>query len=280
MRMIGPVESPRGFGLQDHLCWVHGDGRDHRPRLTGFFSEGLERGLQVAYLGAGNVAELREYLDRLIDVGPLLTREALRIISFDEIYRAGEPVVPAEVMKKYAAATQEALDGGYRGLRISADVTDLVRAPEHQDAFARFEFLLERYSARHPLSALCEYRLELGDAVTQFACMHAAVPAGLTPFQVFACDDGAVGLLGEFDASCQAALNRALQSIQPAPDDSRLTFDMSAVRFMDHRALLALDSYAQQCPVPVVVRSMPRVVRRVARLLGLEHLRSVSTGGS
>jgi anti-anti-sigma regulatory factor len=277
--MIGPVESPRGFGLQDHLCWVHGDGWDHRPRLTGFFLEGLERGLQVAYLGAGNVAELREYLDRLIDAGPLLTREALRIISFEEIYQAGEPVVPAEVMKKYAAATQEALDGGYRGLRISADVTDLVRAPEQQDAFARFEFLLERYSARHPLSALCEYRLELGDAVTQFACMHAAVPAGLTPFQVFACDDGAVGLLGEFDAVCQAAFDRALQSIQPAPDDSRLIFDMSAVRFMDHRALLALGSYAQKCPVPVVVRSMPRVVRRVARLLGLEHLGSVRTGG-
>jgi anti-anti-sigma regulatory factor len=109
--------------------------------------------------------------------------------------------------------------------------------------------------------------------------MHAAVPAGLTPFQVFACDDGAVGLLGEFDAACHAAFKRALQSIQPAPDDSKLIFDMSAVRFMDHRALLALDSYAQKCPVPVVVRSMPRVVRRVARLLGLEHLASVRTGG-
>jgi len=277
--MIGPVESPRGFGLQDHLCWVHGDGRDHRPCLTGFFSEGLERGLQVAYLGAGNVAELREYLDRLIDVGPLLTREALRIISFDEIYRAGEPVVPAEVMKKYAAATQEALDGGYRGLRISADVTDLVRAPEQQDAFARFEFLLERYSARHPLSALCEYRLELGDAVTQFACMHAAVPAGLTPFQVFACDDGAVGLFGEFDQACQVAFERALRRIEPAPDDPELIFDMSAVRFMDHHALLALDSYAEACQVPVLARSVPPTVRRVARVLSLEPLGHVHLGG-
>ena len=64
-----------------------------------------------------------------LDVGPLLTRETLRIISFDEIYRAGEPVVPAEVIKKYAAATQEALTDGYRGLRISADVTDLVPRP-------------------------------------------------------------------------------------------------------------------------------------------------------
>ena len=73
---------------------------------------------------------------------------------------------PAEVMKKCAAATQEALADGYRGLRISADVTDLVRAPDQHDAFARCEFLLERYSARHPLSAMCGYRRELGDAVT------------------------------------------------------------------------------------------------------------------
>jgi anti-anti-sigma regulatory factor len=280
MRVIGPVGSPRGFGLQDHLCWVHDDLRDYRPRLTEFFSEGLERGLQPAYLGAGNVEELREHLDRFIDVGPLLTREAVRFISFDEIYQAGEPVFPAEVMKKYAAATEEALGDGYRGLRIGADVTDLARAPEQQEAFARFEFLLERYSARHPLSALCAYRLELGDAVTQFACLHAAVRAGLTPFQVFACDDGAVGLLGEFDAACQAAFQRALQSIQPAPDDSQLIFDLAAVRFMDHRALLALDSYAQKCPVPVLVRSMPPVVRRVARVLGLEHLGSVRMGGA
>ena len=119
-----------------------------------------------------------------------------------------------------------------------------------------------------------------GSAATQFACMHAAVQAGLTPFQVFACDDGAVGLFGEFDQACQIALGRALRRIQLAPNDSKLIFDMSAVRFMDHHALLALDSYAQKCQVPVCVRSMPRIVGRVARVLGLEHLGSMPIGGS
>src|SRR5215470_7432727 len=252
MRMIGPVESYRGFGLQDHSCWVHGDRGDYRPRLTEFFREGLERGLRVAYLGPGNAGELREHLDRLVDTGPLPTREAIRLISFEEIYGAKEPVDPTGVIERYAAVTEEALADGYQGLRISADVTDLVRAPEQQDAFARCEFLLERYSSRHRLS----------------------------PFQVFACDDGAVGLLGEFDQASQIAFARALQRIQLAPDDSSLIFDMSAVRFMDHRALLALDSYAQKCQVPVFVRSMPPIVRRVARVLGLEHLGSVPMGGS
>jgi anti-anti-sigma regulatory factor len=278
MRVIGSVESYREFGLQDHLCCVHGDPWDYRPRLSEFFREGLERGLRVAYLGQGNAGELREHLGRLVDVDPLLTRDAVRVISFEEVYGPGELVVPAEVIERYAAETQEALDDGFQGLRISADVTDLVRAPEQQDAFARCEFLLERYSSRHPLSAMCEYRLELGDAVTQFACMHAAVPAGLTPFQVFACDDGAVGLLGEFDQACQVAFDGALQRIQLAPNDSGLVFDMSAVRFMDHHALLSLDSFAEACPVPVFVRSMPPIVRQVARALGLEHLGHLGTG--
>jgi anti-anti-sigma regulatory factor len=279
MRMIGPVGSYRELGVQDHLCWVHGDRRDYRPRLSDFFRDGLERGLRVAHLGSEDAGELRELLGRVVDTGTLLPRKAVRVISFEEFYGAAEPVDPAAVIKRYDAATQEALADGYRGLRVSADVTDLVRAPERRDAFARCEVLLERYSARRPLSAMCGYRRELGDAVTQFACLHAAVPAGLTPFQVFACDDGAVGLFGEFDQACQVAFERALRRIEPTPDDPELIFDMSAVRFIDHHALLALDSYAEACQVPVLARSVPPAVRRVARVLGLEPLGHVHLGG-
>jgi len=277
MRMIGPVGSYRELGLQDHVCWVHGDCGDYRPRLGEFFRDGLERGLRVAYLGPGNAGELREHLDRFVDTGPRSDR-AVRVISFEEFYGAEGPVDPAAVINRYDAATQEALADGYQGLRVSADVTDLVRAPERQDAFARCEVLLERYSSRHPLSAMCGYRRELGDAVTQFACLHAAVLAGLTPFQVFACGDGAVGLLGDFDRACQGAFERALRRIEPAPGDSTLIFDMSQVRFMDHHALLSFDSYAEACPVPVVVRSVPPIVRRAAGVLGLEHLGHLRSG--
>ena len=53
---------------------------------------------------------------------------------------------------------------------------------------------------------------------------------------------------------------------------------MSAVRFMDHHALLALDSYAAACQVPVVARSVPPAVGLVARVLGLEPLGHVHLG--
>ena len=278
MRIIGPVGSYRELGLQDHLCWVHGDRGDYRPHLGEFFRDGLGRGLRVAYLGSGDARMVRKLVGRVAGTGPLRSGKAVRVISFEEFYGAEEPVDPAAVTKRYDAATQEALADGYRGLRIGADMTDLVRAPDRQDAFARCEVLLERYSSRHPLSAMCGYRRELGDAVAQFACLHAAVPAGLTPFQVFACGDGAVGLLGEFDQACQSAFERALRRIEPAPGDSTLIFDLSQIQFMDHHALLSLDSYAEACPVPVVVRSAPPLVRRAARVLGLEHLGHLRLG--
>jgi hypothetical protein len=88
------------------------------------------------YLGPGDAGELRELLCGVVDTGTLVSREAVRVISFEEFYGAAEPVDPAAVIKRYDAATQEALADGYRGLRVSADVTDLVRAPERQDAFA------------------------------------------------------------------------------------------------------------------------------------------------
>ena len=122
--MIGPVESPRGFGLQDHLCWVHGDPWDYRPRLTEFFDEGLERGLQVAYLGAGNVEELREHLDRFIDVGPLLTREDIRIISFDRDRRpsrAARSPLPRTAMLRCDTSARfffQGLSGTRKGGRL------------------------------------------------------------------------------------------------------------------------------------------------------------------
>src|SRR5690349_22869932 len=105
MRMIGPVVSSRGFGPQDHLCWVHSDPSEYRPRLAEFLVEGLERRLRVAYLGSGSAGELREHLAGSVDVGPLQAREAIQVIPFDEIYGAGGLVDPAEVIKKYAAAT-------------------------------------------------------------------------------------------------------------------------------------------------------------------------------
>ena len=156
---------------------------------------------------------------------------------------------PSEVIRRYAAETEAALADGYRGLRASADVTDIVRTAEQQAAFCRYEFLIDRYLSQHPLSAMCAYRTELGDAVQRFACLHPAATGGLTSFHVYACDDGAVGLAGEAELSCLPELERAVEHLSLAAIDRTVVVDLSRLTFVDHRALLALAAFAPLDPV-------------------------------
>jgi anti-anti-sigma regulatory factor len=272
-RVVGPVDSHLGFGLHDHFCWVPEDQADYRARLAEFLAEGLGHGLRVVYVGSGTAEGLREHLSGIGDVGALLARDAMRIVSVDEVYGSGTPVDPAEVIRRFAAETDEALADGYRGLRASADVTDVVRTAEQQDAFCRYEFLIDRYLSRHPLSGMCAYSAELGVAAVQrFAALHPAASAGLTPFHVFACHDGAVGLAGEIELAWLPELERALEHLSLAAVDGKVIVDLSRVEFVDHQALLALAAFAERSEAPVTFSALPAIARRIASLLGIARL--------
>jgi hypothetical protein len=274
-RVIGPVDSHLGFGLHDHICWAPEDQADYRARLAEFLAEGMGHGLRVVYVSSGTAEGLRADLSGLGDVGGLLARDAMRIVSVDEVYGSVTPVDPAAVVQRFAAETDEALADGYRGLRASADVTDIVRTVEQQDAFCRYEFLIDRYLSRHPLSAMCAYRAELGAvAVPRFASLHPAAMAGLTPFHVFACDDGAVGLAGDIELSCLPEFERTLQHLSLAAADGMVALDLSRVEFADHRALLALATFAERSDSPVTFRALPAIAQRIASLLGIERVGS------
>lgn len=269
MRVTGATDSVRDLGAQDHFCWVHSSPGAYRACLAEFLAHGVARRLRPGYAGPASAEKLRDDLHSIEGCGELLSGERVMVISLEDIVQPGKPADPAKIIARYAAATDEALAAGYRGLRVSADVTDLVRTPGQQESFASCEFLLERYASRHPLSAMCSYDAELGETVKQFAALHAAVPTGLTPFQLVAREDGAVGLLGEIDVACAAAFGWALRRLQPGEDG--LVLDLSAARFMDHRGLLVLDEFVQKYPVQIIVRSPPPSARRVMGLLGLER---------
>ena len=209
--------------------------------LADFFAEGLQDGLRLAYVSSDGAEAARADLADLSDLERLLARGALHVLSARNVYGAGGPVDPERVVAVVAAATEQALADGFRGLAVSADATELVGTPAHQDAFARCEFLVDRYMASHPLSALCGYGLELGnDTVTEFAMLHATGRSNEAPLQVFGCADGAIGLAGECDPVDVATLGRVLPRLRTAGGRT-LVVDMAGVEYVDHRLLLTLD---------------------------------------
>jgi len=147
-----------------------------------------------------------------------------------------------------------------------------------RDAFARCEFLVDGYMARHPLSALCGYGLELGtDAVAEFAVLHAPGPSNEAPLQVFGCAAGVIGLAGECDPVGVAALGRVLPRLRAA-DGGTLVVDMAGVEFVDHRLLLTLDAYARGNGIAVSLRSAPPFVARLMELLPVVSLQLARSG--
>lgn len=244
-----------------------------------FFAAGLRNGLRVAFVGSGGMPAARTQLAGLGDLDRLLAAGAVQILSADDVYAPGGPVDPDAVVATLAAATEAALADGFRGLRVSADTTDLIRTPRQRDAFIRYEVLVDRYMAAHPLSAMCGYRLDLGEeTVSELAAVHALEPSAEPGFRVFGCADGAVGLEGEFDPAGVAVLHRVLARLGPGPDGAARVVDLAGVEYVDHRLLLALADHARADGLALTMRSAPPFAARLMDLLPAPYLRRAGSG--
>ena len=277
MRLFAGAGSARSPGVRGHICCLHGDAAGRR-RLVGFFAEGVQDRLRVAYVSSDGAEAARADLAGLGDLDRLPAAGAGPVLSGRDVYGVGGPVDPERVVASVATATEQALADGFGGLAVSADATELVGTPAHQDAFARCEFLGDRYRASHPLSALCGSGLALGnDTVVEFALLHTLSRSNEAPLQVFGCADGVIGLAGGCDPVDVATLGRVLPRLRTA-DGPALVVDMAGVEQVDHRLLLTLDRYARANGVTLSLRSAPPLAARLMELLPVSSLQLATSG--
>ena len=161
---------------------------------------------QARYLGGGSDGELWEQLAEVLDLGAALRHGAVGIMPQASMCDADGNLDPEDQVRAYAAATSDALDSGFAGLRVAIEASALVRSRQHVDAFTRSEHLVDRYMTTQPFSALCGYDgWELGAAtVSELACMHPVCNLGATPFRIYATTGADLALGGEIDLSVQA----------------------------------------------------------------------------
>jgi anti-anti-sigma regulatory factor len=272
MRSAGAVQSARGLGPHDHLCWPYDDTAEFRERALEFLAEGVALGQRVAYIGEAASEELLADLRRLDGIDELLERGGAGVVSVGEMYQAGTVIGPEAQVAAYALATDHAVSNGYRGLRVAAEATALVRTPAQRDAFLHYEHLIDRSMRSMPFAALCGYhRPELGDdVVSELACMHPLAPDEASLFRVFASDDSDVAVAGEVDTMGAERFARALGRALGDIGSERLTIDASELTFIDHNGLLVLDRLARAAGASVVLRHARSVAARLADALDLE----------
>jgi anti-anti-sigma regulatory factor len=261
------------------VCCLYDDVGEFRRRLAAFFAAGLRAGCRVAYAGLGGAEGARTDLAGLPDLDRRLADGSVRILSLQDVFGDDDSVDRDRVVGLYAAATEQALADGFRGLRVGADASELVRSPPHLDALARYEFLAGRYMAGHQLSALCGYRLDLGqDTVNELASLHASSARGGTGFTLFGCADGAIGLGGQYDPASVTVLRRLLTRIRAGADVGTVVIDLADVEYVDHRLLRTLSAHAREEGVALSLRSAPPFAARLTELLASSCLHQAEEG--
>jgi len=242
MRQHGPLSSAAGLGLHDHACLAFSDDAAFLAAGLDFLADGERLGQRLAYAGSLQRDRLRE---RFGDLGA-----AVRLAD-------------------HAAATERALADGFTGLRILAEVTDLVRDRSRVAAHVHWEGAADRYMAEHPLAALCCYdrRVLPAERMGDLACAHPALvgPDRLAPFRLFAGDDGALAVAGEVDVLAADAFGRVLELVTPPEGD--VVLDLAPLTFMDHHGLRVLSGHAARLRsrgLRLEIRGVPGELRAAA----------------
>jgi anti-anti-sigma regulatory factor len=272
VRAHGCIDSGSHLGTDGHACWIF----DQQPEFVGaaleYLTDGLRAEQRIAYVGSEPVEEQRELLAPLGDVGGMIDGGALQLFELTDLYKMGEPVDADVQVATYLAAAAAAVADGYTGLRVAAQVTDLVAEPSTREAQVRWESIADRYCVSHPLSAFCGYQRGalperlLGDLAAVHPASNQGYPA--VPFHVFS-DSGHVVLAGEVDFFSAPDFDRLLEL---ACADGEVSLDLAALDFIDHHGLTVLAARTQRLAAhgDCAVQNPPPVVDRLCELLELK----------
>jgi anti-anti-sigma regulatory factor len=266
------VESAGGLGSADHVCWSYRDEASFRRAALEFLTDGRRLRQRLAYAGARPPAVLRDHVSELEDAPRLLAAGALSIRPLGTEHGERGSLVAEREVDGYAARVRSALDDGFTGLRVAADVTPLLSEPATRAEFVRTEQLAERYMARgHPLAAMCGYdESVLGHAVEDVLCVHPVVHTtdAVVPFQLYGDGEDLV-LRGEVDLFTAPRLARALARAGVA---RQAILDVAGLEFADHHALQTLGAHAERVAAAggrLTLRGAPAHVRRIWSLLDI-----------
>jgi anti-anti-sigma regulatory factor len=280
VRAHGFVDSVPGGEAADHLCWVYEDDDAFDDAARAFLTGGLARGERVLCVGERVVEGLRTPGTLARDLADLVAEGSVETLTLAEAYEAAGPFVPERQLTYYDAATRRALDAGYRGLRVIAEVSDLAADPGLRADLVRWEHLADDYAAQGSgFSAMCAYRADLGPAaVADVASVHPLIHASgeATSFRLFAEEDRLV-LAGSVDTFGSDRLTRALAATTGT--GPVVVLDLSALEFIDVGACRVLARWAAglaEKSVSLELTGSSALFRRMWQVLALDRVAPVT----
>jgi anti-anti-sigma factor len=279
VRLHGPLDTLPEVGRRDHVCWVHDDDEAFDEAVRAFLAGGLARGERLLCVGERIIDSVHARVEPLSDVEPLLSSGTLQLLTVADAYRATGGFSAERQFAYYDAATRRALDEGYAGLRVVAELSALAADPALRAELVRWEHLADRYIAQGPgMTAMCAYSATLPvAALGDVSAVHAAahVPSAISQFHLLF-DDDRIALSGSVDLSEADRLARLLADSPAAP---AVVLDLSRLEFVDLAGTRAIAGWVRDLGargVPVEIRGASRLFHRIWQVVGLDGVAAVT----
>ena len=263
-RRQGVVGTAAGLVPFGHACWAYRERGELAARGLEYAADGLAAGQYVEFVGPAGDLEFHAQLAELAArrAGHKGTRPdatGIHDLSGYYAYQAPGVVAPAQSVATLLAASDDALAAGYTGVRSIVDGTSVTRTAEQRDAYARFEYLIDRKMRTLPVGSLCVYDAgELGPAaVAELACLHPCISAGAALFRLYAEEDADFAIAGAIAGhAAEDLLRAALRHVSLAPG-RELIVDARRADSISEGALATFHQYARDIRRTAVIRRSP-----------------------
>ena len=159
MRSVSAFQCLSDLEPGDHSCWIYKTDEDHRPLLTSFIREGLERSEKVLYIVDVSTADqVLDYLrDDGVEVGVYVERGQLEILTADETCMREGAFDPDGMIALLKHEMDRALGKGYSPLRVSGEMTWALRGLPGSQCLVEYEAKLNEFYPGSKCLAMCQY---------------------------------------------------------------------------------------------------------------------------
>jgi hypothetical protein len=232
----------------DHIGTTFGSAAAFTANTVPFVERAVAAGGQVMVFPGGPLRDsLTGYLGHLAQRRPPLAAAARRgqmqVADSRQVQLATGRFDPVYLHQAYAAATDQAVAAGYRGLWVSVDMS--WAAGVDPAALTQFEAGSFPLFTSRRLTAICQYDTRVfATAHATAACSaHPATLHGGAPLRHQRTDPATLRLSGETDLANGEAFQALLTSLRPGD-----TLDLTGMSFIDIAGLAAVKRLAATLP--------------------------------
>jgi PAS domain S-box-containing protein len=173
----------------DHLCCLYDTEEEHRAVLTPFMRQGLECGEKVLYIVDARSAETVLGYLRVdgLSVESYVDRGQLIFLTADDAYTSEGVFDPDGMIAMLRTETERALTEGYAALRVTGEMSWVLRGPPGSERLIEYECKLNDFFPGSDCLAICQYdrRLFPPSLLLDVLCTHPIAVVGTEAYDNF-----------------------------------------------------------------------------------------------